>query len=143
VAGARGPRAAKRRRVFGIALIGVLVMHALVEYPQQYMFFLLPAMFVFGLLETRPLRLVPGRLSFGAFAVVVFGGLAALYPVYRDYTRAEVLYYGSRPAEQYQAAPSFLFGVGRVRPRDAAADELDEPATQARDAQAGDCAATR
>jgi hypothetical protein len=64
---------------------------------------------VFGLLETRPLRLVPGRLSFGAFAVVVFGGLAALYPVYRDYARAEVLYYGSRPAEQYTANPSFLF----------------------------------
>jgi hypothetical protein len=41
--------------------------------------------------------------------VVVFGGLAALYPVYRDYARAEVLYYGSRPAEQYTAAPSFLF----------------------------------
>ncbi|MFM0338274.1 PglL family O-oligosaccharyltransferase [Paraburkholderia fungorum] len=96
-------------RVFGVALIGVLVMHALVEYPQQYMFFLLPAMFVFGLLETRPLRLVPGRLSFGVFVAVVFGGLAALYPVYRDYARSEVLYYGSRPAEQYRADPSFLF----------------------------------
>ena len=96
-------------RVFGVALIGVLVMHALVEYPQQYMFFLLPAMFVFGLLETRPLRFVPARVSFGAFAVVVFGGLAALYPVYRDYARAEVLYYGARPAEQYRADPSFLF----------------------------------
>ncbi|QQC63577.1 PglL family O-oligosaccharyltransferase [Paraburkholderia ginsengisoli] len=103
----RAPQSAAR--VFGIALIGVLTMHALVEYPQQYMFFLLPAMFVFGLLETRPLRLVPARLSFGAFAVVVFGGLAALYPVYRDYARAEVLYYGSRPAEQYTADPSFLF----------------------------------
>ncbi len=103
----RAPQSAAR--VFGIALIGVLVMHALVEYPQQYMFFLLPAMFVFGLLETRPLRLVPARLSFGAFAVVVFGGIAALYPVYRDYARAEVLYYGSRPAEQYRADPSFLF----------------------------------
>ena len=103
----RAPQSAAR--VFGIALIGVLAMHALVEYPQQYMFFLLPAMFVFGLLETRPLRLVPARLSFGGFAVVVFGGLAALYPVYRDYARAEVLYYGSRPAEQYTADPSFLF----------------------------------
>ncbi|AXF09049.1 Wzy polymerase domain-containing protein [Paraburkholderia sp. SIMBA_055] len=103
----RAPQSAGR--VFGIALIGVLVMHALVEYPQQYMFFLLPAMFVFGLLETRPLRLVPARLSFGVFAAIVFGGIAALYPVYRDYARAEVLYYGSRPAEQYRADPSFLF----------------------------------
>jgi len=103
----RAPQSAGR--VFGIALIGVVVMHALVEYPQQYMFFLLPAMFVFGLLETRPLRLVPARLSFGVFAAIVFGGIAALYPVYRDYARAEVLYYGSRPAEQYRADPSFLF----------------------------------
>jgi O-antigen ligase len=96
-------------RVFGIALIGVLVMHALVEYPQQYMFFLLPAMFVFGLLETRSLRLLPGRASFGVYVVIVFGGLAALYPVCRDYNRAEVLYYGARPAEQYSGDPSFLF----------------------------------
>ncbi|MBB5507158.1 PglL family O-oligosaccharyltransferase [Paraburkholderia atlantica] len=105
----RAPQSATR--VFGIALIGVLTMHALVEYPQQYMFFLLPAMFVFGLLETRPLRMVPANLSLGAFGVVVFGGLAALYPVYRDYARAEVLYYGQRPAEQYGADPSFMFGA--------------------------------
>jgi O-antigen ligase len=98
-------------QVFGIALIGVLVMHALVEYPQQYMFFLLPAMFVFGLLETRTLRAVPGRVSFGVYTVIVFGGLAALYPIYRDYNRSEVLYYGSRPAEQYAADPSFLFSA--------------------------------
>lgn len=105
----RAPHTAAR--VFGIALIGVLVMHALVEYPQQYMFFLLPAMFVFGLLETRSLRLVSSRVSFGVYAVVVFGGLAALYPVYRDYNRSEVLYYGSSPAEQYRNDPSFLFGA--------------------------------
>jgi O-antigen ligase len=103
----RAPHTAAR--VFGIALIGVLVMHALVEYPQQYMFFLLPAMFVFGLLETRSLRLLPGRVSFGVYVIVVFGGLAALYPICRDYNRAEVLYYGARPAEQYAEDPSFLF----------------------------------
>ncbi|WJF89746.1 Wzy polymerase domain-containing protein [Paraburkholderia bonniea] len=98
-------------RVFGLALIGVLVMHALVEYPQQYLFFLLPAMLVLGLLETRSLRLVPSGLASGVYGLVVLAGLAMLYPVYRDYTRAEVLYYGTRPAEQYRAAPSFLFGA--------------------------------
>ncbi|MGH8781012.1 PglL family O-oligosaccharyltransferase [Paraburkholderia sp.] len=103
----RAPQTAAR--VFGIALIGVLVMHALVEYPQQYMFFLLPAMFVFGLLETKSLRFVPGKLSFGVYTVIALGGIASLYPVYRDYARAEVLYYGSRPAEQYRDDPAFLF----------------------------------
>ena len=51
-------------------LIGVLLMHALVEYPQQYMFFLLPAMFVIGLLDVKPLRWLPGRAAFALFAVL-------------------------------------------------------------------------
>ena len=98
-------------RVFGLGLIGVLLMHALVEYPQQYMFFLLPAMFVFGILETKPLSFVPGRFALGLQLAVVLGGFAALAPIYRDYARAEVLYYGAHPAEEYRAAPSVLFGA--------------------------------
>ncbi|PMS17461.1 polymerase [Trinickia dabaoshanensis] len=98
-------------RVFGLALIGALLMHALVEYPQQYMFFLLPAMFIFGILETKPLTFVPGRFALGLQWLVVLGGLAALLPIYRDYARSEVLYYGAHPAEQYRAAPSTLFGA--------------------------------
>ncbi|PCE31634.1 PglL family O-oligosaccharyltransferase [Burkholderia ubonensis] len=98
-------------RVFGFALVGVLLMHALVEYPQQYMFFLLPAMFVIGLLEPKPLRVVPGRAAFALFALLTFGGLLAALPVLRDYQRAEVLYYGTDPAAQYRDAPSLLFGA--------------------------------
>ncbi|QFS37887.1 PglL family O-oligosaccharyltransferase [Burkholderia cepacia] len=98
-------------RVFGFALIGILLMHALVEYPQQYMFFLLPAMFVIGLLDVKPLRFVPGRAAFGLFAVLSVGGVLAAVPVLRDYQRAEVLYYGSDPAAQYRDAPSLLFGA--------------------------------
>jgi hypothetical protein len=105
----RAPQAPER--VFGFAMIGALLMHALVEYPQQYMFFLLPAMFLFGLLDTRPARLLPSGVSLGAYVVLVFGGLASLYPTLRDYHRAEVLYYGSHPYEQYGNAPSFLFGA--------------------------------
>ncbi|WP_272546570.1 Wzy polymerase domain-containing protein [Burkholderia cepacia] len=98
-------------RVFGFALIGILLMHALVEYPQQYMFFLLPAMFVIGLLDVKPLRFLPGRAAFGLFTVLSVGGVLAAVPVLRDYQRAEVLYYGSDPAAQYRDAPSFLFGA--------------------------------
>ncbi|WP_416268488.1 Wzy polymerase domain-containing protein [Burkholderia cepacia] len=98
-------------RVFGFALIGILLMHALVEYPQQYMFFLLPAMFVIGLLDVKPLRFLSGRAAFGLFAVLSVGGVLAAVPVLRDYQRAEVLYYGSDPAAQYRDAPSLLFGA--------------------------------
>ncbi|WP_322094634.1 PglL family O-oligosaccharyltransferase [Paraburkholderia bannensis] len=113
-------------RIFGFALIGALVMHALVEYPQQYMFFLLPAMFVFGLLETKPLRFVPSRAAFAAYTVIVFGGIVSLWPVLRDYNRSEVLYYGAHPAQQYADAPSFLFrawgdyGMATLMPMNAA-----------------------
>jgi O-antigen ligase len=96
-------------RIFALALLGVLTMHAVVEYPQQYMFYLMPAMLIFGLLETRSLRLVSRSFSYGLYAVLVVLGLLSLYPVLRDYNRAEVLYYGARPAEQYAADPSFLF----------------------------------
>lgn len=105
----RAPHTAAR--VFGLALIGVLLMHSLVEYPQQYMFFLLPAMFVIGILETRPAGFVAPRASLALHTVIVAAGLAALLPIYRDYARAEVLYYGSHPAQQYRAAPSLLFGA--------------------------------
>ncbi|VCN08309.1 O-antigen polymerase family protein [Burkholderia pseudomallei] len=98
-------------RVFGFALVGIVLMHALVEYPQQYTFFLLPVMFVIGLLETKPLRALPGRAAFVLFAALSVAGLASLYPILRDYQRAEVLYYGTNPAEQYRAHPSFLFGA--------------------------------
>jgi hypothetical protein len=105
----RAPHTAAR--VFGLALIGVLLMHSLVEYPQQYMFFLLPAMFVIGILETKPAGFVAPRVSLALHTVIVAAGLVALLPIYRDYARAEVLYYGSHPAEQYRAAPSLLFGA--------------------------------
>jgi multisubunit Na+/H+ antiporter MnhF subunit len=105
----RAPHTAER--VFGLALIGALLMHALVEYPQQYMFFLLPAMFVFGILETKPLGLVGPRVALGWQMLLVVGGFAALNPIYRDYARAEVLYYGAHPADEYRAAPSVLFGA--------------------------------
>ncbi|ABA48145.1 O-antigen polymerase family protein [Burkholderia pseudomallei 1710b] len=98
-------------RVFGFALVGIVLMHALVEYPQQYTFFLLPVMFVIGLLETKPLRALPGRAAFVLFAALSVAGLASLYPILRDYQRAEVLYYGTNPAEQYRAHQSFLFGA--------------------------------
>jgi O-antigen ligase len=96
-------------RIFALSLLGVLMMHALVEYPQQYMFYLMPAMLIFGLLETRPVRWVSRSFSYGLYAVLVAIGLASLHPILRDYNRSEVLYYGSQPAEQYRADPSFLF----------------------------------
>ena len=98
-------------RIFCLVMLGALGTHALVEYPQQYLFFLLPAAFVIGLLETRPMRSVAPRLAHVTYGLLVVVGLATLYPVYRDYKRAEVLYYGTDPEQQYRAAPAHVFGA--------------------------------
>ncbi|WP_429498676.1 PglL family O-oligosaccharyltransferase [Robbsia andropogonis] len=98
-------------RLFGLAMLGVLGMHALVEYPQQYLFFLLPAAFLFGLLETRALRRIPVPASVASYAVVTAAGAAMIYPVLADYHRAETLYYGNAPEQQYRSDPAWIFGA--------------------------------
>jgi O-antigen ligase len=114
-------------RLFGLGLIGVLAMHALVEYPQQYLFFLLPAAFIFGLLETRSMRRVPAPVSAVGFATVTVVGAAMAYPVMADYHRAETLYYGSAPEQQYRNDPAWIFsawgqfGLSTLMPLDRAA----------------------
>jgi len=98
-------------RVLGFALIAVLGAHALIEYPQQYLFFLLPIAFVLGMLETQAMPRVPARWSGGVYLAVIVGGVIVAVPVLRDYKRSEVLYYGKSPEAEYRAAPSTLFGA--------------------------------
>ncbi|SDV51577.1 PglL family O-oligosaccharyltransferase [Chitinasiproducens palmae] len=96
-------------RLFCFTLLGVVAVHACVEYPQQYLFFLLPVALLIGLLETESMVRVPARVSTALYGVLTVVGIGALYPVFADYQRAEVLYYGQRPEQQYRAAPSTFF----------------------------------
>ncbi len=98
-------------RVLGFALIAVFGAHALVEYPQQYLFFLLPIAFIVGMLEAQAMPRVSARWSVGVYLAVIVGGLIVALPILRDYKRAEVLYYGKSPELEYRAAPSTLFGA--------------------------------
>jgi O-antigen ligase len=99
------------QRVFGFALIGVLGAHALVEYPQQYLFFLLPVALMLGLLEAQAMPRIGSKVSISAYLVLILAGIVALVPVLRDYQRSEVLYYGKAPEAEYRAAPATLFGA--------------------------------
>lgn len=101
----RGPKDAPA--MFALLMLGVLGVHTMVEYPQQYAFFLLPAMFLIGLAETRALpRIAPSVvLAFNAGALV--GGLALLGFMLRDYQKTEVAYRaGQLPA--YREHPATL-----------------------------------
>jgi O-antigen ligase len=95
--------------VFGLMLLAVLGVHTLVEYPQQYLFFLLPAAFFIGLLEPAGARFVPPVASRVAYVLLLVIGLGALVPVLLDYRHAEVLYYGDAPERQYRADPAIAF----------------------------------
>ncbi|MGI4813188.1 MAG: PglL family O-oligosaccharyltransferase [Janthinobacterium lividum] len=98
-------------RTFCFMLLGIFVMHALVEYPQQYMFFLLPAAFAIGLLETGEARYLKPSVGHSMYGLMTLFGLVMLYPISTDYHRAEVLYYGAHPEQQYRADPSKFFGA--------------------------------
>ena len=95
--------------IFGLTLLAVLGVHALVEYPQQYLFFLLPAAFFIGLLEPTGGRFAPAAASRVAYGLLLVLGFGALIPVLLDYRHAEVLYYGDAPERQYRADPAIAF----------------------------------
>lgn len=105
----RAPHTAAR--LFAFALLATLGVHALVEYPQQYLFFLFPAAFLIGILETGSMRRTPPIVSAIGYGAVTLAGVAMAYPVMADYHRAETLYYGDHPAQEYRSAPSTIFGA--------------------------------
>lgn len=98
-------------RVLAFALLLILGVHALVEYPQQYLFFLLPAAFLVGLLETESMLRMPPWATTVGYAGVTLASVVMAYPVLADYHRAEVLYYGKQPERQYRADPATIFGA--------------------------------
>ncbi|MGI4856369.1 MAG: Wzy polymerase domain-containing protein [Janthinobacterium lividum] len=98
-------------RLFALGLLAILAVHTLVEYPQQYLFFLLPAAFLIGVLETESMVRMPTRITAIGYAGVTLAGILMAYPVLADYHRAEKLYYGNRPEQEYRAAPSTIFGA--------------------------------
>ncbi len=98
-------------RLFCLMLLAVLAVHALLEYPQQYLFFLLPAAFLLGVLETQTIGRGSSIVFKASYWVLTIVSLAMLYPVWRDYQRAETLYYAKQPQQQYQANPAWLFSA--------------------------------
>ncbi len=98
-------------RLFCLVLLAVLAVHAMLEYPQQYLFFLLPAAFLLGVLETRAIGSDSSVVLSASYLGLTAVGLAMLYPVWRDYKRAEALYYANHPQQQYQANPAWLFSA--------------------------------
>jgi len=71
--------------VIGILMIGVFVVHALLEFPQNYAYFLLPVGFILGITQAQSLKQKIIVLSVGWMRLMYGCGIVLLVLIYRDY----------------------------------------------------------
>lgn len=104
-------RAQSAAAVIGLLMIGVFVIHAMLEFPQNYAYFLLPVGFILGTVlaqkaDTAVLTLPP------AFMRTVFIiGLALLAAIYRDY---DVLVPKMDQAARFEKTPEKITRNDRI-----------------------------
>ncbi|MCO5397331.1 PglL family O-oligosaccharyltransferase [Ralstonia soli] len=84
--------------VFLGAVVAVLMVHSLLEYPLHYVFFLFPFAFVLGYLDHRQLRLPSGPVVWTLSGVVVICGVVLLVRLWADYRVLERLYFAQEGA---------------------------------------------
>ncbi|WP_174990444.1 O-antigen ligase family protein [Pandoraea captiosa] len=89
-------------------MLGMLAIHALLEYPQHYAFFLLPAMFLLGFCETKPIESVSPTATGAINGVIVLFACVAIPWLYHDYQRVEVAYRAGK-IETYRTDPALFF----------------------------------
>ncbi|ODP33372.1 hypothetical protein A9762_19505 [Pandoraea sp. ISTKB] len=89
-------------------LLGMMAIHALLEYPQHYAFFLLPAMFLLGFCETKPIESVSSTATGAINGVIVLFACVAIPWLYGDYQRVEVAYRAGK-IEAYRTDPALFF----------------------------------
>ena len=76
---------------WGYALLGVLAIHSLLEYPLWYAYFLGVAAFPLGMLDTNLYRLQLRHLGRLSLAVILLLGVLSLVQVLQSYRNLEIL----------------------------------------------------
>lgn len=71
--------------VIGILMIGVFAVHALLEFPQNYAYFLLPAGFILGIVQAQEIKQKTLQCSAVVMRGIYVAGVLILLLVYRDY----------------------------------------------------------
>ncbi len=86
----RGQR--RRHRIFCMSMVGILMVHALLEFPLNYAYFLMPGCVLVGMAETSTVSLFsrPMRVSLGAVAIALLATVLTL--AHADYKRVEFWY---------------------------------------------------
>ena len=77
---------------FLCALVAVMLVHSLLEYPLHYVFFLFPFAFVLGYLDGKDLRFPSSGMTWVLSGVIVACGIALVVRLWTDYKSVERLY---------------------------------------------------
>lgn len=80
---------------FLAAVVAVLMVHSLLEYPLHYVFFLFPFAFALGYLDHRQLRIPSATMAWALSGVVVVCGVVLAVRLWGDYRLLERLYFAS------------------------------------------------
>ncbi|WP_180173347.1 PglL family O-oligosaccharyltransferase [Acinetobacter sp. YH12029] len=76
--------------VIGLLMVGVFVIHAMLEFPQNYAYFLLPAGFIIGILQAAKPQTATFSLSPWFIRIVFVIGAVLITVIYRDYANAAI-----------------------------------------------------
>lgn len=96
-------------RVFCLTMVSVFGVHAMLEFPQNYAFFLLPVCLLMGLAETRTWQGMTRALSVSLSTAMALGVSAGLVAGYFDYKKIEVAYERDE-LQRYAFDPALIFG---------------------------------
>ncbi|VVE02214.1 PglL family O-oligosaccharyltransferase [Pandoraea fibrosis] len=89
-------------------LLGMLAIHAMLEYPQHYAFFLLPALFLLGFCETKQIDSVSSTATGAIHGVILLFACVAIPWLFQDYQRVEVAYRSGK-IDTYRTDPALFF----------------------------------
>ncbi len=76
--------------IVGLLMVGVFAIHAMLEFPQNYAYFLLPAGFIIGILQAAKAQTASFQLSPWFMRIVFIIGVLLITVIYRDYANAAI-----------------------------------------------------
>ena len=97
-------------RVYCFAMFAVLGVHAMLEFPQIYAYFLLPIFFLIGLTETKPIKAVSSSLVVSMLLVCTMGMYLLIVIAFFDYKKAEIAFEGKGSPSYSLINPPLIYG---------------------------------
>lgn len=97
--------------VIGILMVTVFLVHAMLEFPQNYAYFLLPIGFVIGMIQAQNLQIKTRMVSSHFMQVVFVVGVGLLVLIYRDY---DTVVPKLNQSMRYEKTPEYITNHDRV-----------------------------